>query len=207
MILAAEETKSAIETIGVPLTVAMIGALATVGAAAVTFVFARLGEAAARRRDGYARASRALVALAEYPYRIRRRTSDSPEALANLADRGSELQEELRCCDTWVRCENPRMGQVWDEVLADLRAATGPASNEAWEMPPVSKAADMNIGPWGPQGVEAKLERFENAAAWRFGGRRMVGWAARSAATGERGAPCQHVTASPTDRGGTKPQA
>lgn len=45
---------------------------------------------ATARRDRYAQAVRTLIAWAEYPYRIRRRTSDEPATLTALADRGHE---------------------------------------------------------------------------------------------------------------------
>jgi hypothetical protein len=175
MIYAAEQTKSAIETIGVPITVAVIAALATLGAAA-------------RRRAGYARASSALVALAEYPYRIRRRTADDGAVLGDLVAKGSDLQQELRSCETWVMCENNRMGEVWREVLCDIKAATAPACKEAWNSPPIATAAGMNLGSWGPHGVEEKLKRFEKAAR-------------RKRMCGERGEHCKHAPAEAFEAG------
>jgi hypothetical protein len=201
MIYAAEQTKSAIETIGVPITVAVIAALATLGAACVSFILGRLGDAAARRRAGYARASSALVALAEYPYRIRRRTADDGAVLGDLVAKGSDLQQELRSCETWVMCENNRMGEVWREVLCDIKAATAPACKEAWNSPPIATAAGMNLGSWGPHGVEEKLKRFEKAARWRFGKLRMVGWVMRKRMCGERGEHCKHAPAEAFEAG------
>ena len=45
-------------------------------------------------------ATRQLVAYAEYPYRIRRRTSDDPEELGRLAKLGHDIQEALRYYET-----------------------------------------------------------------------------------------------------------
>src|SRR5690349_14433320 len=57
---------------------------------------------AAARRERYAQAVRTLVAWAEYPYRIRRRTSDDATALSALAERGHTLQEQLAESRAWI---------------------------------------------------------------------------------------------------------
>src|SRR4051812_39951649 len=94
------------QNVGVPLLVAIIALAATLGAAALSFALARWGDASARRREGYASATRELVAWSEYPFRIRRRTSDDPAVLTALADRGHLHQEALRYRETWILSEN-----------------------------------------------------------------------------------------------------
>ena len=163
------------EVVGVPMVVATIGLAATIGAAAVSYVLSRLGDAAERRRQGYAEATRELVAWAEYPYRIRRRTSDDPATLATIAELGHALQEALRYRETWITAENKWLAMVFAEVRQDLGALLGPACNEAWAAAPILQPSDMTLAGWGPVGVDHHLERFQEAVAWRFGWRRVLG--------------------------------
>jgi hypothetical protein len=169
----ADEVRSFTEQVGVPIVVAVIGLIGALGAAAVSFAFTRLSDAAARRRDGYAEATRDLLAWAEYPFRIRRRTSDDPAELTRLANKGHELQEALRYRQAWTAAENPWLGQVFAEIRSDLGAIVGPACVEAWNTAPVTAAAGMNLNGWGPPDVEPHLARFETALRFRFGWRRL----------------------------------
>jgi hypothetical protein len=161
--------------VGVPVLVAMIALAATIGAAALSFVLSRWADAKAIRREGYAAATRELVAWAEYPYRIRRRTSDDPAALSSLADRGHLHQEALRYRETWILSENRWVGRIFSEVRRDLGAVLGQACNDAWNSEPVSAPGGMMLCDWGPVGVDEYLKRFERAVAFRFGWRRVVG--------------------------------
>lgn len=162
------------EHVGVPLGVALIGLAATLAAAAVSFSLGRWSDATARRREGYAAATRELVAWVEYPFRIRRRTSDDPAALSVLADLGHEHQEHLRYRQTWIAGEDRWVASVFTEVRSDLAAILGAACNDAWASEPIRAASGMTLGDWGPNDVELHLERFENAVGYRFGWRRFV---------------------------------
>lgn len=63
---------------------------------------------------------------------------------------------------------------MFTETRADLGTLTGSACIEAWTTPPISSAREMNLNGWGPPGLEAHLDRFENAVRFRFGWRRLV---------------------------------
>ena len=162
------------ELVGVPIAVATIGLAATLAAAAVSFALGRWGDASARRREGYADATKELVAWAEYPYRIRRRTADDASTLAALADRGHAHQEALRYRETWIAAENRWLAEVFREVRQDLAAVLAPACNNAWSSPAIKDPADMGIGPWGPAGVDDQIIRFQQAVGYRFGWRRWL---------------------------------
>jgi hypothetical protein len=175
----ADESASLLEQAGVPLGVALIGLIATIGAAAISFALSRWSETSSRRREGYSSATRELVAWAEYPYRIRRRTTDDPAELSRLANLGNDLQEALRFRQTWVTAEDVWLARVFQEVRDDLGRTVGTACTDAWNKAPISSAAEMNLGGWGPVGVNPHLERFEHAVRFRFGWRRVVaafGW-------------------------------
>lgn len=170
----ASEVTPFTELVGVPLAVAVIGLIGTVGAAAIAFALNRWNDTVARRRDGYASATRELVAWAEYPYRIKRRASDAPEELTRLANIGHQVQESLRYRETWIASENAWLANVFTEVRGALSAQVGGACAAAWDSEPVTDPAGMNLNGWGPTGVDDQIKRFERAVRFRFGWRRAL---------------------------------
>ncbi|WP_344013609.1 hypothetical protein [Streptomyces thermospinosisporus] len=78
----------------------------SVVAGALGHILTGLRAGATVRRDRYAAAVKVLVARIEYPYRIRRRTSDDPEVLSTLAITGHDLQETLAESRAWIATES-----------------------------------------------------------------------------------------------------
>lgn len=101
-----------------PMVAALLGSSVLGGL--ITVLIGGLRASAEARREGYARAVRALIARVEFPYRIRRRTSDESAVLSALADRGHAVQEVLAACRTWVNAEHRELGNIYDSVLAAL---------------------------------------------------------------------------------------
>lgn len=132
-----------------------------------------LRAAAAARREGYARAVKTLIARSEYPYRVRRRTSDDPDVLAALVERGHDLQEQLASCRTWVASEHHVLGRLFEQALNDIDAHGRGATSDAWDQAPISTAAGMNLGDWGPGDQRPHVARLERAISYRFGWRRV----------------------------------
>lgn len=129
---------------------------------------------AAVRRDRYAQVVRCLVAWAEYPYRIRRRTDDEPATLSALANHGHTLQEQLAESKAWVAAESQAVSKVFDSCLKELSARVSPACIAAWQAPPVTTAAAMVLGDVGPRDVDQIVARLEFAVIYRFGYRRLM---------------------------------
>lgn len=149
--------------------------------AVVGHIVASLRASAETRRAGYAEMSRVLISRVEFPYRIRRRTSDTPETLAQLSRIGSDIQERLAAQRTWVAGESRAVAKVLDHVCGVLDANLREAASDAWTHPPITDPSDMVLGGWGP-GADARapLELFRQATGFRFGVRRLVpGWAWR----------------------------
>jgi hypothetical protein len=146
----------------------------SVVAGLITSVLGSVRTAATARREGYANAVRALIARAEYPYRVRRRVSDAPEVLAALVGRGHDLQEQLAACRTWVTSEHRVVGSIFEKALIDIDATVKPATGDAWDQAPIDNAAGMNLGGWGPTDPWPHLEALERAISFRFGWRRLI---------------------------------
>lgn len=140
----------------------------------ITALLAGLRTGATTRREGYAATTQCLVAWAEYPYRIRRRTSDEPETLAELADRGHDLQEQLARQRVWVAGEHRVLSEVLDHVVEALRVAVRDANQEAWQASPVTTPAQMNLNGFGPGDIDTHVQKLERAVAYRFGARRLL---------------------------------
>lgn len=65
---------------------------------------------------------------------------------------GHDLQEALRYHETWIGAEDSWVATIYSEVRHDLAAILAPACYAAWNSPPITKAADMTLGGWGPKG-------------------------------------------------------
>lgn len=148
------------------------------GSSLVTVMVGKLMDhgagAAIARREGYARAAKALVAWHEYPYRIRRRTSNNADVVAELVGRGHSLQEELAAVHAWVSTDAPWVGEVFAAVRNEMNASIGPCCKEAWETVPAATTAGMNIDNWGPASPQKSLAKLHKAASWRFGAQRLL---------------------------------
>lgn len=116
----------------------------------------------ARRREGYAEAMAALAAWAEYPYRIRRRTSDQPDELARLVGIGHDLQERLARAQAWIAADDTTLLTVYQASLTAIRTEAAPYLNEAWAAPPITTPAEMALGDWGPLGASALIAALAN---------------------------------------------
>jgi hypothetical protein len=178
MIAAATATSSEASTGTTALTIALSLLGSSVVAGLVSSVLGNARANATARRERYAQVVRSLVAWAEYPYRIRRRTADDPATLTALADRGHTLQEQLAESRGWVAAESRTMSEIFDRCLGDLTALVGPACAAAWREPPVITSEGMNLGDFGPRGVQHIVARMEYAIIYRFGVRRLLwrGW-------------------------------
>lgn len=169
--LTAVASPSVWTSVVVPIVVAAGTAVIT---ALVTMVVTRANAAASLRRDRYAQAVQSLVAWVEFPYRVRRRTDDSPETLSTLASLAHDLQERLACHQAWIGTEHPALARTYERTLAAINEVVGPAVTEAWGTPPVISAAGMNLGPWGPAAATRRpIAELQRAVEGRFGGRRL----------------------------------
>lgn len=150
----------------------------------VTVILARVNEATNRRRDRYAEAVQTLVAWTEYPYRVRRRTDDSPATLTALANQGHDLQERLALHQAWIATEHPALAQTYAAARSTLDRIVGPLISEAWEHCPVTKASAMNLRGWGPNDeCREAIAEVQREIQSRFGIRRPAKWLRRQIET------------------------
>ena len=165
----AASTSALWPAIGVPVA-AVLGAI-------VSRAFARMSEAADRRRNRYAEAVQTLVAWTEYPYRVRRRADDDPATLTALANHGHDRQERLALHQAWIATEHPALANTYAEARATLNRLVSPLISDAWDHAPATRAAGMNLGGWGQSDeCHEAIANVQTAIQNRFGARRIAGW-------------------------------
>ena len=150
--------------------------LPAAGAIIIAFI-PRWSDANERRRTRYAKAVEGLVAWAEYPYRVARRTDDNPETLKELAALGHSLQQNLAFDGAWISSENAQMGKLYHGVLSLVKAQVRTATTNAWQKPPVTSPSDMNIGDLNINQIQiaAMAKLFASVSQNRFGWHRVFG--------------------------------
>jgi hypothetical protein len=146
----------------------------TVIAALMTAIITSIRSAAAARRERYSDATAHLAAWTEFPFRVRRRTSDAAATLTALADVGHQLQEASARHRGWVAGESRAISGLYDAWLTELQRRTSEPLRQAWESTKVSKPASMNLDGFGPGSAHDALCAIETALAYRFGWRRML---------------------------------
>ena len=148
---------------------------AAVLGAILTMILSRVNEATNRRRDRYAEAIQTLVAWTEYPYRVRRRTDDSPATLTALANHGHDLQERLALHQAWIATEHPALADTYAAARATLNRLVGPLISEAWDHSAITKASEMNLRGWGPNDeCREAIAKVQREIQNRFGYRQFV---------------------------------
>lgn len=157
----------------VPILASVLGS-GVISAVITSFVTGRRS-VAETRRQGCSEAVEALIAWAEYPYRIRRRTSDEPKVLSALAEVGHELQERKARALAWVAGEDGELYEIFARNAEHLSARVGPAIAEAWTLPPVAAASGMVLGTWGPGQAAGKVAQRLNCAVSYHCGHRWRG--------------------------------
>ena len=112
----------------------------------IVFSADRYLAALSRTREKAAEALSDALLWIEMPYRVARRTSDDAAALERLASAIHALQERHTFNRAWLQVEIPVAYEPYCELLDDIKAQCGAHLIDAWKRPPVSKAAEMNIG-------------------------------------------------------------
>jgi hypothetical protein len=159
---------------GVTLAVVTAVLSSSLVAGLITLVVAGVRVSAATRRENYSAAVEAVVAWAEYPYRVRRRTDDDPATLSRLAELGNDIQERLARNRAWVATESSAVAGEFDAVVKAARSRIANAITQAWQTRPITSADGMNVAPFGPGDLSGLFERLNAAIRWRFGLRRAV---------------------------------
>ncbi|QHE73537.1 hypothetical protein GFS60_07197 (plasmid) [Rhodococcus sp. WAY2] len=103
-------------------------------------------EERARLRKTFAEAFEVAMQYKEFPYAIRRRRADQPEAeRVRLSEEMRAVQAKLSYFVVWTEGESKAVGAAYSALVAQLRQVAGTACNEAWKEPAVQDDAGMNL--------------------------------------------------------------
>jgi len=120
---------------------ALIAALVAVAGYALTQAWARRE----RRAKAFADALAAVEEYLEGPYRVRRRQGSTPEIRAALAGALSDLQARIALHRAWLQVEAPAVAPAYDDLVSTARAEAGTQMADAWNAPPLTSDAEMNL--------------------------------------------------------------
>jgi hypothetical protein len=101
-----------------------------------------------RLRTTLAEAFRAYSDYKEFPYAIRRRSEENPASeRLRLSEELREIQSRISYYRTWLLAESSEIGEAYGELIQKVRKVAGESMQRAWQEPPCTSDAEMNIGP------------------------------------------------------------
>lgn len=119
-----------------------------------------------RQRALFAEAFGDIAEYREYPYIVRRRRHDKPEAeRARITADLSAVQHRLNRNLAVLRVEAPRVGRAYETLLADTRRVAGGAIRTGWELQPCASDAAVSIGDVDLTPLVESDDQFLTAAA------------------------------------------
>jgi hypothetical protein len=132
----------------------------------------RLKEARDRRRDEYSRAFAAAMQWTEFPYRIARRLSDEPDAVAPIVEAMHAAQQEIQFHLNWLRSVSDNMADAYSQLVRSVKSGSRPHIEAAWAREPAAVPGGMVMGDVFPVDVDADVKRFtreirRNLSLWR----------------------------------------
>jgi hypothetical protein len=99
-----------------------------------------------RQRALFADAFGDIASYREYPYIVRRRRHDQPEAeRARISAELSDLQARLNRDRAVLQVEAPRVGRAFAALLVTTRRIAGALIHEGWDLPPITSDADIHV--------------------------------------------------------------
>ena len=115
----------------------------------------------ARRREIYAEAYRAVVAYAEFPYVVRRRSMLSPEKeRIRISTDVRKIQERIAFYTAWIRIEAPYVAERYECLVRMTREVAGQQMHQAWRSPGCASDHEMNIGDIDLSTLESPREDY-----------------------------------------------
>ena len=132
----------AIALLGSAVIAAIISAVVTLSSQGMTLRQQEKG----RRREMFAKALAGCVAYREFPFAIRRRRADQPEAeRIRLSEAIQDVQQQLAFHAAWIDTESTQVGAAYRELLRATRILAGQHMHDAWLAPATTTDDNMNI--------------------------------------------------------------
>ena len=147
---------------------------ATILAVALTALFGAGSGRRRARQERYATMVGTLAGWAELPFRVRRRMTDDPAAVAALVERAHHLQEQMVLDVAELTAECHWLAARYETAQNRIQHEAAPHLQEAWSTQPAGTSASMNLAGWGPTGLDKPVAAFRAELRYRFGWRRFI---------------------------------
>lgn len=113
-----------------------------------------------RQRQVFADAFETVMEYREYPYIVRRRSSEEPAAeRRRISGEVSRVQAKLNAHRARLLVEDRYVGERYSELVAKTRQVAGAMIKAAWDNAPVAEDADMHAPPYD----FSELDAFDDA--------------------------------------------
>jgi hypothetical protein len=149
---------------------AVVAALVASAVSLTTFALAGRRARLDRQRQLFAEAFEAIVEYREYPYIVRRRSSEAAaQERQRISSDLSRVQARLNSFQARLQVEAPYVGERYEELVKKTRQIAGAMIKAAWDNPPVAKDAEMHAPPYDFSEIETYEETFLLAVADHVG--------------------------------------
>lgn len=145
-----------------------------------------------RQRELFGDAFAAVVTYREFPFIVRRRRHDQPEAeRERISARLSEVQTAMNVFQGRLAVESPAVGMAYANLVRETRKVAGASIREAWDVEPITRdgeiharfdltsleavdsafllAVRMHFAPIAQRFLAATRPVFDRIAGWRRG--------------------------------------
>jgi hypothetical protein len=143
------------------LTPAIIAALVAFLGTLATIAYNGLRARRDRQREMFARAFAAVADYWEFPYVVRRRRPDQPEAeRVRISEALRDVQSQLSFYQAWIAIEAPKVASAYEDLVSATRRIMGGQIHEGWNEPPARSDAEMNISGIRRDGLQDKADAY-----------------------------------------------
>lgn len=98
-----------------------------------------------RKREVFSSAYAAIAAYKEFPYLVRRRSSNSVEERQRISEELRECQKSLAYYTAWIATESHIVSHAYGRLVEELCAVAGGYIHEAWLRLPIDSDENMNV--------------------------------------------------------------
>lgn len=117
-----------------------------------------------RQRERFADAFAAVADYWEFPYVVRRRRHDQPEAeRVRISEALRSVQRDISFHQAWIRTECGLVADSYDDLVATTREVMGTQINEGWAQAPPTTDEEMNIPDIRRDGLARAQETYLHA--------------------------------------------
>jgi hypothetical protein len=119
-----------------------------------------------RQRQVFAEAFAAVMEYREYPFIVRRRSTDEPaRERQRISGELSNVQAKLNAFKARLLVEDPRVGRLYADLVRETRSVAGSMIKDAWNNEPAGDDADVHAPPYDFRPLDVPDNAYLQAVA------------------------------------------